>query len=70
MGIYLSRVLDTGAVTVLTPLIGPLERLFYRLFGINNGEERPGGITVLASYIQLYIFDLQLHYPALPVSAP
>ena len=40
MGIYLSRVLDPGAVTFLTPLVGPLERLFYRLFGIKDAEEQ------------------------------
>ena len=40
MGIYLSRVLDPDAQTFLDPLISPLERLFYRLFGLREREEQ------------------------------
>ena len=40
MGIYLARVLDPDAQTFLDPLISPLERLFYRLFGLREREEQ------------------------------
>ncbi len=40
MGIYLSRVLDPDAQTFLDPLISPLERLFYRLFGLAGRQEQ------------------------------
>jgi potassium-transporting ATPase potassium-binding subunit len=40
MGMYLSRVLDPDARTFLDPLVSPLERLFYRLFGSKRREEQ------------------------------
>ena len=40
MGIYLSRILDPDAQTFLSPLISPVERLFYRLFGLKRREEQ------------------------------
>jgi potassium-transporting ATPase potassium-binding subunit len=40
MGIYLSRVLDPQGRTLLDPVMGPVERLFYRLFGIDSAKEQ------------------------------
>jgi potassium-transporting ATPase potassium-binding subunit len=40
LGLYLLRVFDPGAVTFLDPLLKPIERLFYRLLGINPTEEQ------------------------------
>lgn len=40
MGTYLSRVLDPDAQTFLDPLISPLERLLYRLFGLTGRQEQ------------------------------
>lgn len=40
MGIYLSRVLDPDGQTFLDPLVSPLERLFYRLFGLTRRQEQ------------------------------
>jgi K+-transporting ATPase ATPase A chain len=40
MGIYLSRVLDPAGTTFLDPVLAPIERLLYRLFGINRTSEQ------------------------------
>ncbi len=40
MGLYLSRVLDPDARTFLDPVISPLERLFYRFFGLTRRQEQ------------------------------
>ncbi len=40
MGVYLARVLDAGGKTFLDPVIGPLERLFYRLLGVDPKREQ------------------------------
>jgi len=39
-GLYLGRVLDTNGRTVLDPVLKPLERRVYRLFGIDPGVEQ------------------------------
>jgi K+-transporting ATPase ATPase A chain len=38
MGIYMARVFE-GERTFLTPILGPVERLFYRLFGVDPNQE-------------------------------
>ncbi|HEY3278741.1 MAG TPA: potassium-transporting ATPase subunit KdpA [Syntrophorhabdaceae bacterium] len=40
VGLYLVRVLDGEGKTFLDPALRPLERLFYRIFGINKGREQ------------------------------
>jgi len=40
MGLYLVRVLDPAARTFLDPVVKPLERLIYRLLGIDPGSEQ------------------------------
>ena len=40
IGSYLSRVLDPDGTTFLDPILAPLERLLYRLFGINRRSEQ------------------------------
>ena len=39
LGIYLFRVLDADGKTFLDPILKPLEKLTYRLLGINPKEE-------------------------------
>jgi K+-transporting ATPase ATPase A chain len=40
VGIYLIQVLDAEGKTFLNPLMQPVERLFYRLLGIDPGKEQ------------------------------
>jgi K+-transporting ATPase ATPase A chain len=40
VGLYLVRVLDPAARTFLDPVVKPLERLLYRLLGIDPGREQ------------------------------
>jgi K+-transporting ATPase ATPase A chain len=40
VGLYLVRVLDPAARTFLDPVVKPLERLIYRLLGIDSGREQ------------------------------
>ena len=40
MGLYLVQVLDSDARTFLTPVVGPLERLLYRLFGVDAKRDQ------------------------------
>ncbi|OPY71348.1 MAG: Potassium-transporting ATPase A chain [Syntrophorhabdus sp. PtaU1.Bin050] len=40
VGLYLVRVLDAERRTFLDPVMRPVERLFYRLFGLNPGREQ------------------------------
>jgi potassium-transporting ATPase potassium-binding subunit len=39
MGLYLLRVLDVNGKTWLDPLLGPLERLTYRVIGVDRSKE-------------------------------
>src|SRR6202162_363482 len=39
MGLYLLRVLDANGRTWLDPLLRPLERLTYRLMGVDSSKE-------------------------------
>ena len=39
MGLYLMRVLDADGKTWLDPILKPLERLTYRLMGVDVGKE-------------------------------
>src|SRR6266704_4664143 len=39
MGLYLCRVLDANGRTWIDPVIKPLERLTYRLMGVDSGKE-------------------------------
>jgi K+-transporting ATPase ATPase A chain len=38
LGLYMARVVE-GERTYLSPVLGPIERLLYRLFGVNPNEE-------------------------------
>ena len=40
MGLYLMRVLDANGKTWLDPVLRPLERLTYRLMGVDPGKEQ------------------------------
>ena len=40
MGLYLMQVLDAGGKTWLDPILKPLERVTYRLLGVNPGVEQ------------------------------
>jgi K+-transporting ATPase ATPase A chain len=40
MGVYLFNVLETQEKTILTPVMGPLEKLFYRLLGVEPEKEQ------------------------------
>jgi K+-transporting ATPase ATPase A chain len=41
MGLYLCQVLEAGGKTWLDPIVGPLERLTYRLMGVEPNREQP-----------------------------
>ncbi|GER91567.1 potassium-transporting ATPase potassium-binding subunit [Dictyobacter vulcani] len=63
LGLYLTRVF-TGEKTWLTPVFAPVERLFYRLSGVDAAEEQKWtGYTVsmllfsLAGMLLLYLFE-------------
>jgi potassium-transporting ATPase potassium-binding subunit len=43
VGLYLSRVLNPNGVTFLDPLFGPVERLLYRLLGVDRSTEQSWG---------------------------
>jgi K+-transporting ATPase ATPase A chain len=40
MGLYLFKVLETQEKTILTPIMSPLEKLFYRLLGVKPEKEQ------------------------------
>jgi K+-transporting ATPase ATPase A chain len=40
MGLYLFKVLETQEKTILTPVMGPLEKLFYRFLGVKPEKEQ------------------------------
>jgi K+-transporting ATPase ATPase A chain len=64
IGIYLSRVLDPDGTTFLDPVLAPLERLLYRLFGIDRRSEQDWkGYTV--SLIAFSLVGLLLTYAIL-----
>ena len=44
MGLYLMRVLDADGKTCLDPVLKPLERLTYRLMGVDVGKEDNAGM--------------------------
>jgi potassium-transporting ATPase potassium-binding subunit len=40
LGLYLERVLDPGCGTLLDPVLGPVERLIYRVLGVEKSREQ------------------------------
>lgn len=69
MGIYLERVLDPQGKTLLDPILGPLERLLYRLIGTDPANEQDwkryafsffafSAVGVLVLYAVLRLQDL------------
>ncbi|HSU68594.1 MAG TPA: potassium-transporting ATPase subunit KdpA, partial [Tepidisphaeraceae bacterium] len=71
MGLYLMKVLDPGQRTFLDPLFKPVERLLYKLFGIDPRREQNwkqysvamlvfSTVTALFTYI---VLRLQDHLP-------
>jgi K+-transporting ATPase ATPase A chain len=40
LGLYLERVLDSEGKTFLDPVVGPVERLIYRILGIDSSKEQ------------------------------
>jgi len=54
VGVYLLQVLDPMGKTILDPVFGPLERLFYRLFGLDAKREQ----TWQEYTISLLVFSL------------
>jgi K+-transporting ATPase ATPase A chain len=40
LGLYLERVLDSGGKTLLDPVLNPVERLIYRILGIDSSKEQ------------------------------
>jgi K+-transporting ATPase ATPase A chain len=73
LGGYMARVFE-GQPTILTPLLAPIEHLFYRLGGINRTREQDWigyGLAMLAfnaaGFVLLYaILRLQDHLPLNP----
>src|SRR5690242_13335559 len=47
MGAYMARVF-AGERTFLSPVLGPMERLFYKLFGVREDEDMPWTVYALA----------------------
>lgn len=47
MGVYMTRVLQ-GEKTLLSPLLRPLERLCYRLFGVDEARDMPWTVYTFA----------------------
>ena len=71
MGLYLVRVLDPSQRTFLDPVIKPIERLLYKLFGVDPLKEQNwkqyslamlifSGVTAVFTYV---ILRLQDHLP-------
>ena len=59
MGIFLSQVLDSSSRTFLTPIFGPIERFFYRVFKIDSKEDQSWKaytLSVLAFSLVTLIF--------------
>jgi len=59
VGLYLVRVLDPAARTFLDPVVKPLERLLYRLLGIDPGREqgwRPYCTSLLVFSLTGFLF--------------
>ena len=74
MGRWLLAVLEPGHRNLLAPVLGPLERLCYRLFGVNPDEEQTWkqyGLAVLVFSLVTAVFTygvmrLQDHLPLNP----
>jgi len=63
VGLYLVRVLEPGEKTFLDPVIKPMERLFYRLFGLNPAKEQDWkqyGLSLLAFSLVGLLFSYGL----------
>src|ERR1700721_1040236 len=54
LGIYLVQVLDTHGKTFLDPVVKPVEKLTYRLFGVDPEKEKSG----LRNTIAMLVFTL------------
>ena len=61
LGLYLTRVLDPKGRTWLDPLLGPVERLSYRLCGIDRDSEQ-GWQSYTASMLLFSLVGLVLTY--------
>ncbi|MGD1047390.1 MAG: potassium-transporting ATPase subunit KdpA [Candidatus Krumholzibacteriaceae bacterium] len=83
MGLYLARVLDPDGRTFLDPALRPVERLMYRLFGIDPKTEQPWqsyaasliAFSLVGLLFTYAVLRLQNHLPLNPqgfgpVSAP
>ena len=63
VGLYLVRVLEPGEKTFLDPVIKPMERLFYRLFGLDPAKEQDWkqyGLSLLAFSLVGLLFSYGL----------
>jgi K+-transporting ATPase ATPase A chain len=78
MGVYLSRVLDPDAKTFLDPVLGPVERLLYRLFKVDRGQEQDWkgytfsliAFSLVGVLFTYAILRLQNHLPLNPQDLP
>src|ERR1700740_3056857 len=68
LGIYMTRVFE-GQSTFLDPVLRPVERLLYRLFGVNVDEEmnwrQYAGAMLLFSFVSLlltYVIERAQHH--------
>jgi K+-transporting ATPase ATPase A chain len=76
LGLYTHAVLE-GGKTVFDPVFGPLERLFYRLFGINPKREQGWkqctiamlAFSVVGMVLLYFMFRLQNYLPLNPAKA-
>jgi K+-transporting ATPase ATPase A chain len=77
IGPYLHRVF-TGERVLLTPVVRPVERLFYRLSGVREEQEQSWVVYLLAMLVvqvvslllSYAIFRLQNHLPLNPMGLP
>ena len=51
LGVYLFQVLDANGRTFLDPVVKPLERLTYRIFGVNPEKEQGWILYTIAMLI-------------------
>ena len=60
MGLYLMRVLDAGGKTWLDRVLKPLERVTYRLMGVDPGKEQDWKQYTAAMLLFVYLLVAML----------
>ncbi|RZA20558.1 MAG: potassium-transporting ATPase subunit KdpA [Proteobacteria bacterium] len=66
LGLYLQKVLDAQQKTFLSPLLGPIERLFYRIARVNPGADQTwtqyGGALFAFSAVSFVVTYLVIRF--------